>query len=41
MIREVTGDHLNAGNTYTQHGADLPAFMEALTLEDAILVAHS
>ena len=28
-------------NTYTQHGADLRAFMEALTLEDAILVAHS
>jgi non-heme chloroperoxidase len=28
-------------NTYTQHGADLRAFMEALKLEDVILVAHS
>jgi pimeloyl-ACP methyl ester carboxylesterase len=28
-------------NTYTQHGADLRAFMEALELEDVVLVAHS
>jgi pimeloyl-ACP methyl ester carboxylesterase len=28
-------------NTYTQHGADLRAFMEALELEEVILVAHS
>jgi pimeloyl-ACP methyl ester carboxylesterase len=28
-------------NTYTQHGADLRAFMQALQLQDAILVAHS
>ena len=28
-------------NAYTQHGADLRAFMEALELHDVILVAHS
>jgi pimeloyl-ACP methyl ester carboxylesterase len=28
-------------NNYTQHGADLRAFMEALRLEDVVLVAHS
>jgi non-heme chloroperoxidase len=28
-------------NTYTLHGDDLRAFMEALELEDVILVAHS
>ena len=28
-------------NTYTQHGADLKAFMEALELKDVILVGHS
>ena len=28
-------------NTYTQHGADLKAFMEALKLKDVILVGHS
>ena len=28
-------------NTYTQHGADLKAFMDALKLKDVILVAHS
>ena len=28
-------------NTYTQHGADLRAFMEALKLKDVVLVGHS
>ena len=28
-------------NTYTQHGADLKAFMDALKLKDVILVGHS
>jgi pimeloyl-ACP methyl ester carboxylesterase len=28
-------------NNYTQHGADLQAFIEALELEDVVLVAHS
>jgi len=28
-------------NTYTQHGADLKAFMDALKLKDAVLVGHS
>mgnify|MGYP003409017739 CR=1 FL=1 len=28
-------------NTYTQHGADLKAFMDALKLKDVVLVAHS
>lgn len=28
-------------NNYTQHGADLRAFMEALGLEDIVLVGHS
>lgn len=28
-------------NTYTQHGSDLKAFMDALKLKDVVLVAHS
>ena len=28
-------------NTYTQHGADLKAFMDALKLKDVVLVGHS
>lgn len=28
-------------NTYTQHGADLRAFMDALKLKDVILIGHS
>lgn len=28
-------------NNYTQHGADLKAFMDALELKDVVLVAHS
>jgi non-heme chloroperoxidase len=28
-------------NTYTQHGADLKAFMDALKLRDVVLVGHS
>lgn len=28
-------------NTYTQHGADLKAFMDALDLKDVVLIGHS